>query len=574
MTDMRTTRQRTLASEIGALVGRLLTQERAGLYPLVEYQTNPVRYVKERLRFPYLFPWQEELMTAVARGIRRSPDGDGVIVPPFVAVRAGQKNSKTCTAVLLGYWYYECFPRARVFQCAAIEAQTERVLWNEMLQQWLGAKARGVIMDGKLAASSAGGLVSSDGLRSIRGISGQQIEALAGISGENLFFIIDEASALTEKRAQAFMGNAMGGAAYLWLSQPTRNEGPFFDAFNEKAKFFQLFHWDSEKVAQWQHDHGVKIGGVATIGDVEKFGEMYGKNSPFWHLRVKGDWLLDELGHGIQMWMIKEAIERWPVTGADGVLSIGVDPAGKGEDETAFAVVRGRKLLALYRFSKLTEDQIIGKVQGFVAQYRNSDETPNVMLDVDGIGADIGHVLGPLAERLMGTTPREGFRFHPVKSSLEARNNTRYGTVRDELYASLCAWMETGAIPPDYKLQVELHASTWYEDRFRKNKKLSKDDIRKKIGRSPDGADALELAVFNPNPGAASYAQEARAMREERARMQPHQARDDGYYGSIGDHHDGSAPFETHDQLPGQNDYLVQQEQGESRNRDPWEHGR
>src|SRR5580692_206019 len=104
MTSPRSTRQRTLVSEVGGVIARLLQQERAGAYPLTQYQADPVRYAKERLRIPFLFPWQEQLMMSVARGILKIPDADGVIVPPFLAVRAGQKNSKTFTAVVLAFW--------------------------------------------------------------------------------------------------------------------------------------------------------------------------------------------------------------------------------------------------------------------------------------------------------------------------------------------------------------------------------------------------------------------------------------------------------------------------------------
>jgi hypothetical protein len=67
-----------------------------------------------------------------------------------------------------------------------------------------------------------------------------------------------------------------------------------------------------------------------------------------------------------------------------------------------------------------------------------------------------------------------------------------------------------GAVIPDTKLAKELHAPEWVEKLASAKQKVTpKPELRKKLGRSPDRADAVALAVWpriedpaNPSPPA------------------------------------------------------------------------
>jgi hypothetical protein len=49
---------------------------------------------------------------------------------------------------------------------------------------------------------------------------------------------VDEASGVPRVIFEAIEGNRMGGATILLLSNPTKNEGEFFDAFHSKSKLY------------------------------------------------------------------------------------------------------------------------------------------------------------------------------------------------------------------------------------------------------------------------------------------------------------------------------------------------
>ena len=282
MTAKRVNRSRTLASDLLVAVNIRLAEQRAGTYPLRQYQLNILGYVRNRLRVEHITPHQEKILLAFENAVRYSGRAP---YHPRIATRSGQKTGKTKLATWLAFWFFECFDNARVLMCAAIEAQTKNVLWDALWHTYQHAKKNGVEIDGVFAQSPAGGFMSTDGLRSIKGITGREIEAVAGYSGRQLV-IVDEASHLPQKKAEAFEGNSMGGEGYhLWISQPLRNDGPFYEAFHSQKDYWQTFHLNSKEIAEWQRDTGNHIPGLATIDKIDQNREMYGgESSPFLYL--------------------------------------------------------------------------------------------------------------------------------------------------------------------------------------------------------------------------------------------------------------------------------------------------
>lgn len=477
--------------------------------PTERYQLDPVSYVRERLKEPVIMPHQADILMALANGIAGKPDPTGRyfggVHPPRVAVRSGQKPGKTRLLVWAAYWFYECFPGAQVYMTAAIIAQTEDVLWKEMHKVLRECESRGVVIEGVMSRSAAGGFDSEDGTRKITGVSGRDVEALAGRSGR-LLFIIDEASSLDEKRSQAFSGNMLGGGAMLWTSNPTEAMGPFFNAFYEQSRYWQAFHVNCEVVAKWVDDHGLRalLPFVCNWHSILEAREMYGSiESVFYRIRVLGEFILNEQGHPITSAMVTASHNRWHILPAVGPLCIGLDPAGPGKsgDDTAFAIRRGDKILMVIRFSGLSEDAIITHLLNYLRQYRGQDEIPDVIVDVEGpIGSHLGYRLRAIAE---GAGPGHQFRFYGVRASAPARIDVAlYVSTRDELFAFLAKWITAGGgLPPDNRLDAELQAPSWHPHGNLSSKmKLTPKDgpkgVKSLIGRSPDLADACALAVW------------------------------------------------------------------------------
>jgi hypothetical protein len=103
--------------------------------------------------------------------------------------------------------------------------------------------------------------------------------------------------------------------------------------------------------------------------------------------------------------------------------------------------------------------------------------------------------------RLAAENARGAFEVYGIRSSDKAyRDPQIYERVRDELWANLARWLreEQGAIPEDTRLAKELHAPDWIGQLSGRLKATDKKEIRKKLGHSPDRADAVCLAVWEP----------------------------------------------------------------------------
>ncbi len=461
-------------------------------YPMTGWQRDPVGYVYERLKVPVLAPYQEDILRAVCAAVwHEAPSG--------VAVRSAQKIGKSACAVFCALWFYECFPDARVFVTAAIEAQTKAVLWRELGRFIRMAAARGVVVDGVLSKNPEGGLVSSDGSREIKGVgSGSSIEALAGLSGRMLF-IVDEASALLQDRHEVFMGNCLGGGTLLYISNPTNGSGPFFEAFHSERQKWTTFGISALDVLSWKEETGIEIEGTIGRREVEEAREVYGEDSVFWIVRVLGDFVRNESGRAWPLVVIEGSAGRWLTEPDEGPLVIGLDPAGPGDkgDESVWAFVRGSRCAPFHVRKGLGARALVDETMALMKLNRRPGEVPEIHVDCEGLGSEVEGFMRAEREHRDLHDRANRFLFVAIRtSSPHVRDIKRFQRVRDEMLWECALWTTTGAIPHDDKLHDEMYHYQWFSLPDGRIKATPKKEIREQLGRSSDRLDALSLAVY------------------------------------------------------------------------------
>ena len=438
-----------------------------------------------------------------------------------VAVASGQKIGKTTVEAVIALCDYCSYDDMRVILTAATAHQVDTVFWRELSLRKVRAgkcvacvKAdphdktiprpcpHSALIDGELGGRARTGLKS--GFREIYGLTANEGEALLGISGANMRFIVDEASGVKDVVMRAIDGNRAGDASMLMFGNPTRNDGYFFDAFHEKSAFWFTFNISSEHTPNAISGEKL-IPGLATAGYIEERKEEWGTNSPEYTIKIKGQFAVHEAGCIFSIHAIGEAEARWAETEAIGRLFIGVDPAGASGtgDESCFAPRRGRKLLELEVARGLTAEGHLVRILAIIGRYveKNAgvplEQKPVVVIDREGsVGAELYGLLRDYVER----NP-EAFELVAVRASDGAvRQPMIYDRMRDELAANLEGWLrDGGTVPADIKLEKELHALQWQQRaRDGKLKVTAKDVIRKLLGRSPDRYDALALSTWEP----------------------------------------------------------------------------
>src|SRR5262249_24875109 len=142
-------------------------------WPSARYRVDPVAFFREVLG---IVPWsrQVELIEAVRDH-------------PPVNVRSGHKLSKSCRPAGIALWFFCSFEDARVVMSSVTSRQVDAILWRELSMR----HARALIpIGGEISKLARSGLKARD-FREVVGFTAKEAEAVAGISGRNLLYILD-----------------------------------------------------------------------------------------------------------------------------------------------------------------------------------------------------------------------------------------------------------------------------------------------------------------------------------------------------------------------------------------------
>ena len=512
---------------------RLLTRT---LFPSPKYRDNPLGFFREVLGVE---PWSKQI--EIIEAIR---------IHDRISVKSGHKVSKSHTASGIALWFYCSFDDARAILTSTTARQVDGILWRECrmmrarsglcveckkeneqrsaLDQIQVPCVHSALIDGTMGELARTGLKSKD-FREIQGFTAREAEGVAGVSGRNLLYILDEASGIKEDIFTAVEGNRAGGAKILMFSNPTRTTGEFYESHTSKKRFYSCHTISSEETpnAMYGDDDPRAIPGLAGRPWIEEKKEEWGEDSALYKVRVKGEFAELEQGKVFSIHDIAESEARWHDTVAEGRLFIGLDPAGSGPsgDEIAWSLRRGLKQIALITLRGLSEQAILMHTLGIIREHRNDKrEIPVLLMDREGkIGAEVWGTF----RAFVATQQESPFELYAIRASDKSHHNPIvYDRMRDGLAGNLVEWMmDGGAIIEDTKQSKELHAFEWIElERTGRVKITPKKDIKKELGRSPDRYDALALCAWVP----ASLSEHGETEREDTIADADRSTRDGG----------------------------------------------
>lgn len=406
-----------------------------------------------------------------------------------VAVRSGHKIGKSRIAAVIALWYALCFPGSRVVMTSASGRQVRMILWHELKALYRGAP---LPLGGVCHDDPSTGLKLSHGSE-ILGFSTDQPERMAGVSGAHLLFIVDEASGVPEPIFEAIEGNRAGGARLLMFSNPTQVSGTFYEAFTSKANFWKGIHVSSTETPNATGKG--EIPGLATKQWCDEKLLEWGYDSPLYQVRVLGNFPGQGDANVIALSLVTAAQLRYEDTPAEGPLVAGLDPARFGSDDSLLCLRRGFKPSPLIAWHGLDGVQLADKVVDVLERERKGERV-TIKVDVIGIGASVVDALKyhPKAQGWLRVIPINVAERSTVKPK---PGEPGYVRLRDQLWFSIKDWLkEGGSLPPDDKLVGELTACKYGLDPQGKLWVESKADLKARLKRSPDRADALALSIF------------------------------------------------------------------------------
>lgn len=184
---------------------------------------------------------------------------------------------------------------------------------------------------------------------------------------------------------------------------------------------------------------------------------------------------------------VRKAIEP-KILKSDSPLVIGVDVARFGDDKTVFCYRRGRLVVKLEARSGLSTVEVANYL---MAEIRDLHPA-KIFIDVGANGAGVYDILVDrgMGEILVG-----------VNFGGKAIYDDRYFNKRAEMWGEANEWLKQELpvqIPNDEELLDDLCSVNKKYDSKGRLQLESKEEVKKRIGRSPDRADAFVLTFAEP----------------------------------------------------------------------------
>lgn len=431
---------------------------------VLRYRNDILGFVRNVLKADPT-PDQVDFLLAVQRAERR------------ISIRAGHGVGKSTSCSWAAIWHILCrFPQKTV-ATAPTAGQLFDAFFSE-LKSWI-AKLPDVLKS-LLEVQSDRILLRAAPERSFisaRTSSADKPEALAGIHSENVLIICDEASAIPEAVYESAKGSMSGHSAItVLIGNPTRNAGLFFQTHHELKHRWTTLHWSCLNSPMVNQDF------------VQEIIDTYGEESNQYRVRVLGEFAKRDDDVLIPADLVDDAMTRDIALDADAPLMYGLDVARFGDDRSVLckrvgSVVTGFKVWRNMDLMSLT-GAVVNELREDGVDPGGNARPHEIMVDSIGLGSGVADRLREL-----------GFNCRDVNVSESAAMNPRAAKMRDDLWLSLRDWLRARAcrLPNDQELRLELVSPTYG---FLSNGKLKvegKADLKKRIRRSPDLADALCL---------------------------------------------------------------------------------
>lgn len=402
-----------------------------------------------------------------------------------IAVRGPHGMGKTALSSWIVLWGLSAFDTdVKVLTTASAWRQLTKFTWPEIRKWAAKADWARVGMDVRRNKELLELSIKLPGKEAFA-VASDNPAYIEGAHASKLIYVFDEAKAIPVGTWDAAEGAFSTGDCYaLAISTPGDPAGRFYDIHSRKPGYED---WGTRHVTL---EEAIAAGRISREWAAQRK-TQWGEQSAVYQNRVEGEFSDSGEDSVIPLRWVELANERFAACGGkgEGSTGYGVDPARYGEDKTTIAKMVGRVLEALTYKSKQSTMETAGNVAALV------DQTTPVGIDTIGLGAGVYDRLKELEYRVVSVN---------VAESTELKDSTgqnSFVNLRAALWWALREGLdpekpEPMALPPDDTLTGDLTAPTWTYTSAGAIKVESKDDIRERIGRSTDAADALALAWY------------------------------------------------------------------------------
>ena len=388
---------------------------------------------------------------------------------PRVAVISGHGVGKTTVIAWTVLWWLLTRPMSRVIlvapqfdrQIRGINfAEIRKVVRKAKIRLPVEVQAGHVVVNGYGAEWSATGIPSTEPDR------------IEGFHADSMLWICDETKGVSQEVYDALQGvlSGHGDSRLLVCSTPGGVQGPFWRIITRGHELgWKVHHINAEDSSNVSEEW------------CQQRAKEWGKGSPLYETRVLGRF--SDSGDGVlfPLSMLEAAIDRELPAGTETVMGVDVARSLNG-DANCVALCRGGKVAIAPLWREPDAMKTVARVAQLVAQHGPR----RVRVDETGVGAGVVDRLRQIGHAVEG-----------VSFGGAATDPLRFRQKRSEMYWSLREGLEQGkvSLPDDEDLIADLSALRFDFDAAGRIVLESKDEVRKRLGRSPDRADALALCA-------------------------------------------------------------------------------
>lgn len=457
-----------------------------------QYAADPVLWVRTQLNVEP-DPWQLKVLNDIANH-------------KHVAAAGATGCGKSTLIAWLIMWFLCTRPFGRVPVTSAKATQISQQIWAEVhkwlrqspkveaLLQWTPTRVTYKTGKGEQAEWCATQRVarvrSSD-------TGDRQAEGFAGLHGDHMLLIIDEASGVPDEIFDAAEGCLTGGGdnRVFVAGNPLRASGRFWSIFNSPST---TRHWQTHSIGYLDAPRVDRAWALQMI-------ETHGSESPIVRARVFGKFpSKSRVDTCFAMDEVMDSMAREILPPEEHIVQIGVDTARYGDDETVYTVRQGLhfepQIIDKFEEGDAASVRIADQVEVLAKKYALMDpDYPKPHLRVPIIMDGTGQGGGPIDILV----DRGYKRIVEINFSCAALDDAHYANRPSEI------WLESGRnivlvadIPDDEILMHQLVSRRFaYEETKNITRKIieSKRSMKRRGLPSPDRAESLLLACVDPD---------------------------------------------------------------------------